>query len=188
MAVICIGPLCIPLWPLIAITLKPIWDRFVPSGVKGKLHALWSWFLALACPNRSKNASQTTFTTSCDETIICDVKDKTHFDELRRSSTVPVVFTFTAKWCGPCHQIQPQILKLASKYQGKVVFAEVDIEKFDELALELGVSSIPAFHGYAGGRMVQSFAGANSHKLEELVAFVVKVSSGNIEDEPRNTK
>ncbi len=188
MAVICIGPICIPLWPLIAITIKPIWDRLVPPRVKEKLNLFWSWFISWICPARSKKANPRAFAAVSDDMIICDVRDKYHFEELRASANTPVIFKFTAEWCGPCHQIEPQVLKLASKYQGRVVFAELDIDKLDELALELGVASIPAFHGYAGGRMVQSFSGANYQKLEELVASVIKASSVNGKDVPKKSK
>jgi thioredoxin 1 len=55
-----------------------------------------------------------------------------------------------------------------------VTFAEVDIDELDDLALGLGVSSIPAFHAYSKGDKVGAFTGANTAKLEDLVNLVQK--------------
>lgn len=188
MPVICIGPLCIPLWPLIAITLKPIWDRVIPASVKERLTSFWNWILSTLCPNRGRKTSARAFAASSDDVIIARVKDKGHFEQLRKAEQTAVVFKFTADWCGPCQHIEPQVIKLASKYQGRVVFAEVDIESLDELAVELGVATIPAFHSYVGGSLFQSFTGANSQKLEELVASAIKASSTNGSDKSKKSK
>lgn len=177
MPVICIGPLCIPLWPLIALTIKPLWDKSIPNPVKEKLQSFWNSFVSSICPRRNpKSVSTNDDSATPDDQIIFGVKDKEHFLRLIRSGESPVIFKFTAEWCGPCHQIQPLVVKLATKYQGRATFAELDIEKLDDLALELGVASIPAFHAYKEGKLVQSFTGANAQKLEELVALTMKTS------------
>ncbi len=55
------------------------------------------------------------------------------------------VVDFNAVWCGPCRQLTPVLHDLAKKYDGKVDFVSVDVDKYGELmdAYQLG-NSIPA--------------------------------------------
>lgn len=55
------------------------------------------------------------------------------------------VVDFNAVWCGPCRQLTPVVEELAAKYQGKVTFIAVDVDRFGALfqADDMG-ESIPA--------------------------------------------
>jgi thioredoxin 1 len=56
---------------------------------------------------------------------------------------MPVVVDFSASWCGPCRQLHPTFEKLAKKYQGKVKFIYIDIDKVPRVATEYGVEAVP---------------------------------------------
>lgn len=189
MPVICIGPICVPLWPIVAITLKPLWDRVLPDSFKLYLNNLWSRVTAKICPRRNERSisSRESASTKSDDAVIIIVESRKMFHNLTRAENPPVIFKFTAEWCGPCQQINPSVARLATKYQGRVLFAEIDIENLEDLALELGVASIPAFHGYSSGCKIDSFTGANAQKLEELVKTVVNASR-NDKKEPKKAK
>lgn len=68
----------------------------------------------------------------------------THFSPWRKVEQLTVV-DFNAVWCGPCRQLTPVVEELAAKYQGKVTFIAVDVDRFGALfqAYDMG-ESIPA--------------------------------------------
>ena len=51
----------------------------------------------------------------------------------------------TASWWGPAGKVAPILDELASQYAGKRDISKVDVDKEEELAAALGVTSVPAF-------------------------------------------
>eukprot|EP01104_Vermistella_antarctica_P007836 TRINITY_DN1939_c0_g1_i2.p1 TRINITY_DN1939_c0_g1~~TRINITY_DN1939_c0_g1_i2.p1 ORF type:complete len:269 (+),score=69.32 TRINITY_DN1939_c0_g1_i2:129-935(+) len=91
------------------------------------------------------------------------------FDALVQQQQKLLVVDFTASWCGPCKTIEPVFNELATLNK-HVIFARVDVDKGQEVALSKGVSSTPTFHFYKGGQRLQAFSGANAQRLKDLVA------------------
>ena len=56
----------------------------------------------------------------------------------------PAVIDFYATWCGPCKMTAPVVEELAEKYDGKVDFYKVDVDKEEQLAAMFGIQSIPS--------------------------------------------
>ncbi|GMT45712.1 MAG: thiol reductase thioredoxin [bacterium] len=56
----------------------------------------------------------------------------------------PSVIDFYAVWCGPCKRLAPIIDEMAKKYDGKVKFYKVDVDKESKLASVFRIRSIPA--------------------------------------------
>ena len=49
-------------------------------------------------------------------------------EELIATSATPVFCDFWAVWCGPCRMLGPVYEELAEKYDGKAVFAKLDVD------------------------------------------------------------
>ncbi|CEO99859.1 hypothetical protein PBRA_007593 [Plasmodiophora brassicae] len=91
------------------------------------------------------------------------------FNEIVRTEKLLVVVDFTASWCGPCRHIAPAVDSLAKLYAGKAVFLKVDVDKNRDIAQAKRIASMPTFHFYKNGDLVEEFSGANASKLESTV-------------------
>ena len=68
---------------------------------------------------------------------IIHLEKEKDFKELIKKDKI--LIDFFATWCGPCRMLGPVLEKVESKL--KVV--KVDVDKFEDLAREYGVMSIP---------------------------------------------
>jgi len=66
---------------------------------------------------------------------------------------------FDAPWCVPCRAQQPIIDALKKHYQGKAAIKKIDIDENQDIALHLGIQSIPTIILFKEGREVNRFIG-----------------------------
>ena len=78
------------------------------------------------------------------------------------TGTEPVLVDFYATWCGPCRRQGPIIDKVASTYKGKLKVYRVDVDKNQELASALQISSIPVLAVFKDGHIVSASEGLTS--------------------------
>ncbi|MFO8110103.1 MAG: thioredoxin [Thermoplasmata archaeon] len=71
-----------------------------------------------------------------------------------------VIIDFWATWCGPCKMVKPTFEDLAKNYNGKISFAEMNIEENNRTANQYGVQAIPAFLFFENGQVVGQVQGA----------------------------
>jgi thioredoxin 1 len=83
-----------------------------------------------------------------------------NFDQLVLKSEKPVIVDFWAAWCGPCRMMAPAYEDLAREYQGKMVFAKLDVDHNLVVSGRYGVQSIPTLLIFQGGRVVDQLIGA----------------------------
>jgi len=79
---------------------------------------------------------------------------------------------FWAPWCGPCKFFGP-IFDAASDKHTDATFAKVDTDVEQDLAVKLGIQSIPTLMAFKDGTLVFRQAGAiNGPQLEELLTKI----------------
>lgn len=80
------------------------------------------------------------------------VVDTAGFQKLIQESPQAVVVDFWAEWCGPCKALAPLIEELAQEYDGKIVFAKLNVDENPEIAAQYRVYGIPTLVIFNGGK------------------------------------
>lgn len=81
-----------------------------------------------------------------------------------------ILFYFTAKWCGPCQKIKPLIEKISEGADPKKLEVYlIDIDKNDELTVQLKVRSVPLFYLFKGKELQGQCGGADIKKVQSLL-------------------
>jgi thioredoxin 1 len=95
-------------------------------------------------------------------------------EELIATSATPVFCDFWAVWCGPCRMLGPVCEELAEIYDGKAVFAKLDVDGdgCEEAARKYGISSIPNVLAFKNGGVVDNHLGFAPEAV--LTAFIEK--------------
>ena len=82
----------------------------------------------------------------------------------------PLTFVdFWATWCGPCRMMAPIVEELAAETPD-VVFAKVDVDQNPDLAMGLGIASIPTLILFKNGQAVERVIGVTpKEELKKLI-------------------
>ncbi len=81
-------------------------------------------------------------------------------DVIEASNDQIVLVDFWANWCGPCKQLGPILEKTINDSNGKAILVKMDIDKYPEVAGQMGIKSIPAVVAFVDGKPVDAFMGA----------------------------
>jgi len=84
----------------------------------------------------------------------------TNFQQMTKNKVVLV--DFWAAWCAPCRMMAPVLNELAGELPGKTQVGKVDIEKFQSLAGQFRVRSIPTLLLLKNGKEINRFVGIKS--------------------------
>ena len=102
------------------------------------------------------------------------------FDAFVAEADQAILVEFWASWCPPCKMMEPMIEKLAAEYNGRCIFAGVNIDRNPNTTEEHDVSGVPTFllltaEGVATHRSI----GAQTNKsLKRLVDSVLAETRG----------
>lgn len=94
-----------------------------------------------------------------------------------RASGKPTFVSFGAQWCGPCKQMAPIRDELAKKYEGKITFVHIDIDKEKVLGIRYGAEAIPLMFVFdAAGKESWKQVGATTKEAleKEIEKVIVK--------------
>lgn len=91
-----------------------------------------------------------------------------NFEEVVSSGVVLV--DFWATWCGPCRMLSPTIDALAQENAGKLIVAKADVDEVEDLAIKLGIVSVPTLKIFVDGVEKESFSGVRPQaKIQEII-------------------
>jgi thioredoxin 1 len=74
-------------------------------------------------------------------------------------SDLPVLLDVWGPGCGPCRMLEPIIVDVATRYQGRVRVAEMNAAESGALAAQLGVMGTPTLIFFRGRREVERVTG-----------------------------
>ena len=70
-----------------------------------------------------------------------------------------VLVDFSAKWCGPCKRLLPELEAAAQELEGKVTIVKVDIDESPDVAQRYGVQGVPNMTFLKDGQVVDVAVG-----------------------------
>lgn len=80
-------------------------------------------------------------------------------DVIEQSKQKPVLVDFWADWCEPCKNLMPLLQQLAEKYPQDFILAKINADQEQELAMQVGIQSLPTVVLIKAGEIVDSFTG-----------------------------
>ena len=67
------------------------------------------------------------------------------------NNILPVLVLFTAPWCGPCRLTSPVVTEIMTQYANKIHVLEISTDDLPDVAISVGVRSIPTILLYHEG-------------------------------------
>jgi thioredoxin len=86
------------------------------------------------------------------------------------TSKTPVLIKFWAPWCRPCRKMTPEYKKASKAFKGKVLFSELNVDKYPDIAGRYNVHSIPTMILFKNNKIIEKATG--SLDKEGIEAFV----------------
>jgi thioredoxin 1 len=93
------------------------------------------------------------------------------FEEVLKSSAIPVVVDFWAEWCGPCKSFGPIFEEVADEFVGKVQFAKANVDEDNSnSSAKYNIRGIPTLIFFEKGKEKATKVGSLSKK--QLIDFI----------------
>ena len=66
---------------------------------------------------------------------------------------------FFATWCGPCKMLSPTIEEIGAECDGSFSVYKVDIDECEDIAMDLGIMSVPTLVVFKNGEEIERMIG-----------------------------
>jgi thioredoxin 1 len=87
---------------------------------------------------------------------------------------------FTATWCGPCKAMAPILQDIANEHGDAVDIFKVDIDEEPNIAIKLGIASVPTIIVFSAGQETKRSSGLlNKSRILGLFNNAPVPSSGS---------
>lgn len=93
-----------------------------------------------------------------------EITDETFEAEVLKSDT-PVLVDFWAPWCGPCRMLGASLEEIAAEREGKVKFVKINIDEYQENAMDQRVMMLPTVVLFKDGEAVGRLTGGVPPRL-----------------------
>lgn len=85
-----------------------------------------------------------------------------------------IIVEFWAEWCGPCKMMKPIFEKVSSTNQSEVKMYTLNIDNNREVAISLGIRSIPTVKMFNSGQVIDTRVGVLSEgQINDLVTELI---------------
>lgn len=91
------------------------------------------------------------------------------------SSKVPVIVDFWAPWCPWCMKMLPIFEEVSKRYEGRLVFAKLNVEEHEQIAESNDIAGIPVLKMFCNGKSAGELTGYMTQ--ERLVLGIEKMLS-----------
>jgi len=89
-----------------------------------------------------------------------EIKEIQTGDEFTNAIKDGVTLTdFNAPWCAPCRTQEPILKKLADQFQEKASVAAMNVDQNQDVAMQLGIRSIPTLIIFKDSKEIERFVG-----------------------------
>jgi thioredoxin len=101
-----------------------------------------------------------------------EIRSLSEFNKLKTKTLL--IIDFYATWCGPCKAISPAFEKLSKQHESSstfITFAKLDVDKAKDVAQACGITAMPTFQFFKGGKKVDEVKGADVQQLTTKIGY-----------------
>jgi len=97
-----------------------------------------------------------------------------------------IICYFTAKWCGPCKKISPDVTNIGENNEHLRVI-KIDVDECEEISSFCQIDCMPTFKFYKNNNLeaIHSFSGADTEELINTIKLLLKTDN---EDNQNNNE
>lgn len=87
------------------------------------------------------------------------------FEQLKSESDKLILVEVSAPHCSSCDTLRPILHQLATEQNGNVELVEIDMTDEPDLAIDLGIRSVPTVVLFKNGQLLEKIVGLKPKKL-----------------------